>query len=161
MSAFLKSIIWISPHSSDSNLISKWRISKHSAFIVPEYPQSFSNQLCRTLMSWWFSMDLQMSILQKRQDPNSCLQWVWAMSLTTNGTHYFYPEIFNRLISVFGFAFRNMPESIIKGRITTKGRMKYYFKMIDSITALFIETKTRSCKGHLDAIAQVIAECDG
>ena len=74
-----------------------------------------------------------------------------------------YPEIFNRLISVFGFAFRNLPESTIEGRIITKDRVEYHFKAIDSIAVLFIEMKLKigSGKERLDAIAQVIAECDG
>ena len=45
----------------------------------------------------------------------------------------FYPEIFNRLIAVFGFAFRNLPESTIRGRIATKGRVEYYFQTMGSI----------------------------
>jgi hypothetical protein len=75
----------------------------------------------------------------------------------------FYPEIFNRLIAVFGFAFRNLPEPIIKGRIATKGRVKYYFRTIGSIAVFFIEVKFKIGSGdeRLNAIAQVIAECDG
>jgi hypothetical protein len=75
----------------------------------------------------------------------------------------FYPEIFNRLIAVFGFAFRNLPESAIKGRITTKGRVEHYFQTMGSIAVFFLEIKYRigSGKERLDAIAQVIAECDG
>jgi hypothetical protein len=75
----------------------------------------------------------------------------------------FYPEIFNRLIAVFGFAFRNLPEPIIGGRITTKGRVEYYFETIGSIVVLFIELKFNIGGGEerLNAIAQVIAECDG
>ena len=72
-------------------------------------------------------------------------------------------QIFNRLIDQFGFAFRNRPESILDGRITTRGRIKYYFQAFGSIAALFIEVKLEigNRKGRLDAIAQVIAECDG
>jgi hypothetical protein len=72
------------------------------------------------------------------------------------------PQIFNHLISVFGFAFRNLPESIIEGRITKKGRVEYYFKAFGSIAVLFIEIKLTigTAKERLDAIAQIIAECD-
>jgi hypothetical protein len=74
----------------------------------------------------------------------------------------FYPEIFNRLIAVFGFAFRDLPESIIKGRITTKDRVEYYFRTMGSIAVFFVEMKLVIGSGdeRLDAIAQVIAECD-
>jgi hypothetical protein len=39
----------------------------------------------------------------------------------------------------------------------------YYFKAVSSITVLFIQIKLKigSAKECLDAIAQVIAECDG
>jgi hypothetical protein len=73
------------------------------------------------------------------------------------------PQIFNRLIGVFQFAFRNLPESIIEGLMTTKGRVEYYFRSIGSIAVLFVEFKLKigSAKERLDAIGQVIAECDG
>jgi hypothetical protein len=75
----------------------------------------------------------------------------------------FYPEIFNRLIAIFGSVVRNRPESIIEGRITTEGRMEYLIKTIGSIAVLFIEMKLNigSDKERLDAVAQVIAECVG
>jgi len=69
----------------------------------------------------------------------------------------FLSPIFNRLIAVFGFAFRNVPESTIKS-ITTKGRVEYYFRTIGSIAVLFIEIEIGSVKRRLDAFAQVIAE---
>ena len=63
----------------------------------------------------------------------------------------------------FGFVFRNFPESTIKGRMTTKGKIEYYFKAFGATSVLFIEVKLRigSATERLDAIAQVIAECDG
>lgn len=73
------------------------------------------------------------------------------------------PQIFNRLIGVFQFAFRNLPESIIEGRMTTKGRVEYYFRSFGSIAVLFVEFRFKigGANERLDAIAQVIAECDG
>jgi hypothetical protein len=67
------------------------------------------------------------------------------------------------LVAQFGFAFRNLPESIIDGRVTTRGKIEYHFKAFGSIAALFIEVKLKigSGKERMDAIAQVIAECDG
>jgi len=67
------------------------------------------------------------------------------------------------LVALFGFAFRNLPEPILDSRVTTKGKIKYYFKAFGSIAVLFIEIKLKmgGKKERLDAIAQVIAECDG
>jgi hypothetical protein len=72
-------------------------------------------------------------------------------------------QIFNRLIAQFGFAFINLPESILDGRVTTRGKIEYYFKAFGSVAVLFIEVKLKigSRKERLDAIAQTIAECDG
>ncbi|KIK09792.1 hypothetical protein K443DRAFT_301106 [Laccaria amethystina LaAM-08-1] len=74
----------------------------------------------------------------------------------------FLSPIFNRLIAQFNFAFRNLPETIIEGRISTRGRIKHYFKAFGSISVLFIEVKFKigNDADRLDAIAQVIAECD-
>jgi len=67
------------------------------------------------------------------------------------------------LIVLFDFAFRNLPEPIFDGRVTTRGKIKYYFKAFGSIAALFIEVRLKigSRKERMDAIAQAIAECDG
>jgi hypothetical protein len=87
---------------------------------------------------------------------------VQAASLTTSELKL-YPKIFNRLIAIFGFAFTNLPESMIEGRLTTRGRVEYYFKSLGSFAVLFIEMKFKigSIKERLDAMAQIIAECDG
>lgn len=81
---------------------------------------------------------------------------------TEEATSRFLAPIFNRLVAQFGFAFRNLPESILDGRVTTRGKIEYYFKAFGSISALFIEVKLKigSRKERMDAIAQVIAECD-
>jgi len=67
------------------------------------------------------------------------------------------------LVAQFGFAFRNLPESILDGRVTTKDKIESYFKAFGSIAVLLIEVKLRigCAKERIDAIAQVIAECDG
>jgi len=74
----------------------------------------------------------------------------------------FLSPIFNRLVVVFDFALRNLPESILEGRITTKGRVEYYFKAFGSLALVFVEFKREigSPEDRLNAIAQVIAECD-
>jgi len=61
---------------------------------------------------------------------------------------------------MFGFAFRNLPESTVMGHIIIKCRVNYYFKTIGSIAVLFIEVNRSGYIEHLDAIAQVIAECN-
>src|ERR1700722_7565713 len=72
-------------------------------------------------------------------------------------------QSFNRLIAIFDFAFRNLPEWIIEGRITSKGRIEYYFRAFGSISVVFIEVKFAigDTEERLDAVAQIIAECDG
>ena len=73
------------------------------------------------------------------------------------------PQIFNHLAAVFAFALRNLPELIIEGCMTTKGRVKYDYKAFGSVALLFIEfeLKNGTPKECLNMIAQVIAECDG
>jgi hypothetical protein len=67
------------------------------------------------------------------------------------------------LVAQFGFAFRNLPESILDGRVNTRGKIKYDSNAFGSVAALFIEVKLKigSEKERMDAIAQAIAECDG
>ena len=74
-----------------------------------------------------------------------------------------FPQVFNHLVPVFEFAFRNLSESILQDCLTEKGRVEYYFRAFGSISLLFVEfnLKTGTPKERLDAIGQVIAECDG
>jgi hypothetical protein len=64
-------------------------------------------------------------------------------------------------VPLFTYAFRNVPESVIEGRITTSGGIEYYFVAFSSISFLVIEVKLRILVDRWNAIAQVIAECDG
>ncbi|TDL16563.1 hypothetical protein BD410DRAFT_731203 [Rickenella mellea] len=70
--------------------------------------------------------------------------------------------IFNRLVAIFEHAIINEHESIIYGRLTTKGRIEYHFKTFGAVAILFVEVKhlIRSLNDKMDAIGQVIAECD-
>jgi len=47
--------------------------------------------------------------------------------------------------------------------VVTKGRVEYFFRAIQSIAVLFVEFKYQigAASERLDAIAQVIAECNG
>jgi hypothetical protein len=77
-------------------------------------------------------------------------------------TYMFHPQIFNHLIAIFGFAFKNRPVSIIEGHFTG---VEYYFTglTICSLPILFMEVnlKTDYFTEKLDVIAQVMAECNG
>ncbi|KAF8219873.1 hypothetical protein L208DRAFT_1337115 [Tricholoma matsutake] len=81
---------------------------------------------------------------------------------TEEATSQFLAPIFNRLIAVFGCAFRNLPESMLQGHITNRGRVEYFFKSFGAIAFLVIEVTLNIGSGQerLDAIAQVIAECN-
>ena len=52
---------------------------------------------------------------------------------------------------------------MISGRIKTRGRIEYYFLAFGGLSILVIEVKYKlgNANEWLDAIAQVIAECDG
>ena len=78
--------------------------------------------------------------------------------LTVASTQYF-----NRTLGLFSGLIYNTPESLIEGKIASKGRMEYQFKMFGGITVLFVEVKLNigSLGERLDCIAQVIAEADG
>jgi hypothetical protein len=58
---------------------------------------------------------------------------------------------------------RNKPETIIDGRIGTRGRIEYFFKTFGAVAVLCIEIKlvVGNDEERLKVIAQVIAECDG
>jgi hypothetical protein len=57
----------------------------------------------------------------------------------------------------------NTPVSIIPGRMTKRGRIEYHFLVFGGLSVLVIEVKfiLGTPDERLDAIAQVIAECDG
>jgi len=64
-------------------------------------------------------------------------------------------------VPLFTYAFRNLTESAIEGRIATSGRIEHYFVAFGTVSFLFIEVKLKILADRLHAIAQVIAECDG
>jgi hypothetical protein len=75
-----------------------------------------------------------------------------------------FHQIFNRLVAQFGGSIRNLPGSLMSGCITTKGRIEYRFKSFGTLSVVFVEVKLKigsDDDDRLDAIAQVIAECDG
>jgi hypothetical protein len=71
-------------------------------------------------------------------------------------------QLFNRTVAQFELLISNTPESTIPGRMTTKGRIEYHFKVFGAVTILFIEVKLEmgSADERYDAMAQVIAESD-
>ena len=102
-------------------------------------------------------MGLQLCIKRQRGkicEPSALCTAIWSK---------IFPQIFNLLVAVFDFTLRNLPESILEGRITNKGRgVKYYFEAFGSLAVLFVEftREIGTAKERLNAIAQVIAECD-
>ncbi|KAF8310918.1 uncharacterized protein EI90DRAFT_2870327, partial [Cantharellus anzutake] len=96
-----------------------------------------------------------MDIMLKQYGPLSAHE-------TEEATSRFLSPIFHRLIAEFSFTFRSFPESILEGRATMKGRIEYYLRAFGSVSVLIIQLKLKigNDKERLDAIAQVIAECD-
>jgi hypothetical protein len=60
----------------------------------------------------------------------------------------------------FSFMLRDYPETVVEGR---SSYVKHAFRAFGAVTLLYIETvpKLGNDVERLDAIAQVIAECDG
>lgn len=81
---------------------------------------------------------------------------------TEEASSRFLAPIINHLVAQFGGAIQNTPESLISGRIATRGRIEYYLKTFKNLSIVFVEMKLkiRSAKERSNAIAQVIAECD-
>lgn len=69
----------------------------------------------------------------------------------------------NRLVAQFRLLIKNTPESLMLGRVATKGRIEYQFKVYGTLTLLFVEVKlpTGTFDDYLNAIAQVFTETDG
>jgi len=66
-------------------------------------------------------------------------------------------------VALFSGLVFNTPETILEGKITTKGRIKYQFLTYGGVTIVFIEVKLEigGSTERLNCVAQVIAECDG
>ena len=71
--------------------------------------------------------------------------------------------MFNQIVALFSGLLFNTPETLLEGRLTSKGRIEYQFKTYGGITVVFIEVKLDigNLTERLNCIAQVIAECDG
>lgn len=65
----------------------------------------------------------------------------------------------NRLVVQFNLLIQNTPESTMLGRMTTKGRVEYQFKVCGVLTILFVEVKLRL--GSVDEQPNAIAEAEG
>ena len=66
-------------------------------------------------------------------------------------------------MALFSGLLFNTPETILEGKITTKGRVEYLFKTYGGITVIFIEVKVNigNPTERLNFFGQVIAEGDG
>jgi len=74
----------------------------------------------------------------------------------------FLAPLFNRTVALFKLTIVNTPESMIYGHITTRGRIEYYFLVFGRLSILVVEVKYKigDADERLNAIAQVIAECN-
>ena len=68
-------------------------------------------------------------------------------------------------MALFSGIVLNTPETetILEGRIATKGPIEYQFQTYGGVTIVFIEVKLEigGLTERLNCVAQVIAECDG
>jgi hypothetical protein len=71
-------------------------------------------------------------------------------------------QIFNRLVAEFAGSILNTPESFASGRIT-RDRVDYHFRTCGILTVVFVQVDLQvgGPDDRLDAIAQLIEECDG
>ncbi|KAH9068513.1 hypothetical protein EDB83DRAFT_2586991, partial [Lactarius deliciosus] len=81
---------------------------------------------------------------------------------TEEARSHFLTPIFSHLVALFGGFIQNTPESLMDVHTTTRDRVNCHFKTLGAITLVFMEVKpkNRGVEECLNAIAQVIAECD-
>jgi len=65
-------------------------------------------------------------------------------------------QYFNRIVALFSGHLLNTPETLLEGRITTKGRIEYQFQTYGGIKLEIGDLAER-----LNFVAQVTVECDG
>lgn len=72
-------------------------------------------------------------------------------------------QLFNRIIYLFRRKVTNLPEELMQGGVTTRGRIEHQFMVFGAIAVVFIEVKKGLLSGQnrLDQVAQVMAEADG
>ncbi|KAI9772380.1 MAG: hypothetical protein M1839_002459 [Geoglossum umbratile] len=118
---------------------------------IPTFPifqARLSNDLFRKILE-----DIQLFTYQYRPLP---------LHDTEEARSRFLSAYFNRIVGLFSGLIYNTPESMLEGKIASKGRIEYQFKTFGGVTVLFIEVKLSigSLRERLDCIAQVIAEAD-
>jgi hypothetical protein len=72
-------------------------------------------------------------------------------------------QLFGRLVGLFDLTIHNTLESVILGRMATRGRIEYHYVVLGGLSLLIIEVKYTigNAQERFNAIVQVIAECDG
>ncbi|KAI9769791.1 MAG: hypothetical protein M1840_003785 [Geoglossum simile] len=118
---------------------------------IPTFPifrARLSNDLFRKILE-----DIQLFTFQYRP---------LSLHDTEDARSRFLSAYFNRIVGLFSGLLYNTPESMLEGKITSKGRIEYQFKTFGGVTVLFIEVKLLigGLSERLDCIAQVIAEAD-
>ena len=75
----------------------------------------------------------------------------------------FLSAYFNRIEALFSGLVYNTPGEMLEGKMSTKDRIEYQFRIYGGITIVFIEVKLNvgGLAERLNCYAQVIAECDG
>ncbi|RMZ82040.1 hypothetical protein DV736_g6643, partial [Chaetothyriales sp. CBS 134916] len=85
-----------------------------------------------------------------------------SMHINEEARGRFLSGYFNRIVGLFSGLLINTPEAILEGKMTTKGRIEYQFKIFGGVTVVFIEVKMNvgNLTERLNCYAQVMAECD-
>src|SRR2546421_4840960 len=65
----------------------------------------------------------------------------WDQHSNEEARSHFISGYFNQIVALFYGRLLNTPEAPLNGRIATKGRVEYQFKIFGGITVLFIEVK--------------------
>ena len=70
-------------------------------------------------------------------------------------------SLFRVMFSSFHGTIINRPEETIHGQVTTNGKIEHVFYAFSNSVIAFVEVKANLSISREDAVAQVIAECDG
>ena len=104
------------------------------------------------------------TLMQGRLSEDARSRVLAPVSIVILGLRIFFNahQIFNRLVAEFSGSILNRPESFMSGRIA-KDRIDYQFRTCGFLTVVFVQVDLHigDDDDRLNAIAQVIKECDG
>jgi hypothetical protein len=86
-----------------------------------------------------------------------------SMHINEEARARFLAAYFNRIVALFSGLMFNTLEEMLEGKMSTKGRIEYQFRIYGGVSILFIEVKLNvgGLTERLNCYAQVIAESDG